>query len=93
MIKLGLDKIIVKRHDPSLAVQQALSETVAWCLSKTPQIDQLRSWELDPSVILRDPRLEESSVEVRLSRTLLATVHSVQENGLRLGICDGMSLV
>jgi hypothetical protein len=66
MIKLGLDKIIVKRHDPSLAVQQALSETVAWCLSKTPQIDQLRSWELDPSVILRDPRLEESSVEVRV---------------------------
>jgi hypothetical protein len=29
------------------------------------------------------------AVICRLSRTLLATVHSVQENGLYLGVCDG----
>jgi hypothetical protein len=66
MIKLGLDKLVVRRHDPSPAVLQALSETVAWCLNKTPHPDQFRSCELDPSAILRVPRLEESSVEVRV---------------------------
>jgi hypothetical protein len=66
MIKLGLDKIIVTRRDPSPSVLQALSETVAWCFTRTGRIDQLRSHELDPSAILKDPRLENRSADVRV---------------------------
>jgi hypothetical protein len=62
MIKLGLGKIVPNRRDPSPVVLQALSETVAWCLSRPPQCDQLRSRELDPSAILRVPRFDEIGV-------------------------------
>jgi hypothetical protein len=62
MIKLGLGKIVPNRRDPSPVVMQALSETVAWCLSRSPQCDQLRSRELDPSAILRVPRFDEIGV-------------------------------
>ncbi len=61
MIKLGLGKIVPNRREPSPAVLQALSETVAWCLSRLLQSDQLRSRELDPSAILRVPPFDEFS--------------------------------
>jgi hypothetical protein len=62
MIKLGLGKIVPHRPDPSPVDLQALLETVAWCLSRPPQCDQLRSRELDPSAILRVPPLDEAGV-------------------------------
>jgi hypothetical protein len=64
MIKLGLGKIVPNRSEPSPAVLQALSETVAWCLSRSVQCDQLQSRELDPSTILRVPRSDERSIGV-----------------------------
>src|ERR1700753_1540080 len=66
MIKLGLNKIIVTRRDPSPSALQALSETVAWCFTRTGRIDQLRSHEFDPSAILKDPRFENPSADVRV---------------------------
>jgi hypothetical protein len=59
---------IVERRDPSSAVLQALSETVAWCLSKSLQSGQLRSRELDPSAILKVPSLDEVGVDVLLQK-------------------------
>src|ERR1700733_9103287 len=60
----GLGNIFPRRHEPSPAVLQALSETVAWCFNKSLQYDQLRSRELDPSAILKFPSLGEVDVEV-----------------------------
>jgi hypothetical protein len=68
MVTLGLGKTLSNRREPSPAVLQALSETVAWCLSRSWQYDQLRSRELDPSAILRVPSLDEVGVEVLLQR-------------------------
>jgi hypothetical protein len=58
----------IERRDPPAAVLQALSETVAWCLSKSLQKDHLRSRELDPSATLKVPSLDEVGVEVLLQR-------------------------
>src|SRR5882757_7664834 len=68
MITLGLGKAVPHRREPSPAVLQALSETVAWCLSRSLQSDQLRSRQLDPSIVLRVPPLEEVGVGVWLER-------------------------
>ena len=68
MITLGLGKTGPHRREPSPAVLQALSETVAWCLSRSLQSDQLRSSQLDPSIVLRVPPLEEVGVGVWLER-------------------------
>jgi hypothetical protein len=68
MFTLGLGKFVPDRRKPSAAVLQALSETVAWCLSRSLQSDQLRSCELDPSTFLTVPSLGELSIEVWLER-------------------------
>ena len=68
MVTLGLGKAVPHRREPSPAVLKALSETVAWCLSRSLQSDQLRSSHLDPSIVLRVPPLEEVGVEVWLER-------------------------
>jgi hypothetical protein len=68
MITLRLGNIVPKRREPSSAVLQALSEAIAWCLSKSLQDDQLRSRGLDPSAILKVPSLDEVGVEVLLKR-------------------------
>jgi hypothetical protein len=84
MITLGLGNIVSKRREPtstviqavsamvkrgeSAAVLQALSETVAWCSSKSPQDDHFRSRELDPSPLLRVSSLDEVGVEVLIRK-------------------------
>jgi hypothetical protein len=64
MIMLGLGKILPRRREPPSAVLKALSETVSWCLNRSPQSNQLRSPELDPSAILKFPSSAKVDVEV-----------------------------
>jgi hypothetical protein len=59
---------MVELLEPSPVVLQALSETVAWCLLRSLPHDQLRSSELDPSALLKDPPFSESNIGVFLER-------------------------
>jgi hypothetical protein len=84
MIQLGLGNILVGRHDPSPAILKALSETVSWCLMGTRRIDQFRSRDLDPSAILKAPRLEDRNVGVRVEARRESYRHAVKSiNELR----------
>lgn len=57
---------VVERLKPSSGVLQALSETVAWCVSPSLQRGHFRSNELDPSTFLQVPPFSESSIGVWL---------------------------
>ena len=59
---------VVERLEPCSVVLQALTETVAWCLSRPLQHDHFRSNELDPSTFLKVPPFSESCIEVWLER-------------------------
>jgi hypothetical protein len=58
----------VERLEPPSVVLQALSETVAWCVSRSLQDEHFRSDQLDPSAFLKIPPFSESSIEVWLER-------------------------
>jgi hypothetical protein len=93
MIKLGLGKIVPHRPDPSPVDLQALLETVAWCLSRPPQCDQLRSRELDPSAILRVPPLDEAGVGAWSKIKRESHQRAVQAiNGMRSTLVRGMKI-
>ena len=68
MIKLGLGKIVIERPEPSASVLRTLSETVAWCLSRSPQRDHFRSRELDPSASLRVPPFDEVGIDIWIEK-------------------------
>ena len=68
MISLGIGKINTKRCEPAPAVLQALCETVAWCLSRSVNSDQLRSHELDPTESLKVPPFDELGIGVWIEK-------------------------
>jgi len=59
---------VVERLELSSGVLDVLSETVAWCLSRSLQHDRLRSSELDPSASIKVPPLDELSIGVWLEK-------------------------
>jgi hypothetical protein len=59
---------MVKRLQPSPVVFQALSETVAWCQTRSKQNDHFRSNELNPQAFLKSPPFSEPSIEIWLDR-------------------------
>ena len=64
MITLGLRKIVVTRPELSASVVRALTEIVAWCLSRSQDSDGLRSSELNPAASLEVPRFGEYPLDI-----------------------------
>jgi hypothetical protein len=68
MITLGLRKIGLKRPEPSAPVIRALTETVAWCLSRSQEPDGLRSRELNPAASLEVPPFGEYPLDIWVAK-------------------------
>jgi hypothetical protein len=78
MISLGIGKPSIKRLPPSAPIVKALLETVAWCLSRSTEPEELRSVDLDPSTFLRIPPSNEFELNVWIEKQRESYQRAVQ---------------